>query len=181
MPITTLVKNIYKSLVHYFVSRGQASASQLQSSHHLCKNMVDSLKHNESLATGHHVRTYKVEQTVFEVDEGYERSYSVILPERFCQCGKFKDLKYPCSHAATIALHVRQNPFQYVDDVFRKTNLVRAYSFPWQPIGNEQVIPPSADLVLIPDKSMLCAKGHLKSTRTRNEIDEAKSSQRHIM
>ncbi|XP_061367380.1 uncharacterized protein LOC133310465 [Gastrolobium bilobum] len=130
--------------------------------------------------TGHNVRTYNVDETVFEVDEGYERSYSVNLLERYCQCRKFKAFKYPCSHAYAAALSVRQNPFRFVDDVFLTENLVHAYSFPWQPIGNEAVIPPWGGSVIIPDKSMLRAKGRPKSTRIRNEMDEVEASQSRI-
>ncbi|XP_061346686.1 uncharacterized protein LOC133292304 [Gastrolobium bilobum] len=135
------------------------------------------VKKNEVLATGHHVRAYNVEHTVFEVDAGWDRSYSVNLPQRYCQWGKFKAFKYPCSHAAAAALSVQQNPFLYVDDVFLTTNLVEAYSYPWQPNGNEEEIPPNTGPQLIPDSSMLRAKGCPKSTRFCNEMDEVETSQ----
>ncbi|XP_061358038.1 uncharacterized protein LOC133302297 [Gastrolobium bilobum] len=138
------------------------------------------LKHKEHLATGHHVRAYNVDHTVFEVDEGWDQLYSVNLSERFCQCGKFKAFKYPCSHVAAAALSVPQNPFQYVDGVFLITNLVEAYSYPWQPIGNKEVIPPSTGPMLILDSSMLHAKSRPRSTRIRNEMDEVETSQSRI-
>ncbi|XP_061365598.1 uncharacterized protein LOC133308881 [Gastrolobium bilobum] len=165
MPITALVKHIYNKLIHYFVNKGQAVASQLQSTHRHCQNIVRLLKHNEHLARGHHVRAYNVDQTVFEVDEGWDKSYSVDLPE---------------SHIAAATLSVRQNPFQYVDDIFLTTNLVQAYSFPWKPIGNEEAIPPSAGPMLIPETSMLRAKGRPRSTRIRDEMDEVETSQNRI-
>ncbi|XP_061375373.1 uncharacterized protein LOC133317521 [Gastrolobium bilobum] len=180
MPITGLVKYTYSKLVHYFVERGQAAAAQLHASHRHCKNIVEAMKFNESLATGHNVRTYNVDETVFEVDEGYERLYSVNLPQKYCQCGKFKAFKYPCSHPYAAALSVRRNTFGYVDDVFLTENLVHAYSFLWQPIGNEVVIPPSVGAVIIPDRSMLRAKGRPKSTRIYNEMDEVEASQSRI-
>ncbi|XP_061369059.1 uncharacterized protein LOC133311947 [Gastrolobium bilobum] len=180
MPITTLIKHTYSRLVHYFVTRSTSAAAQLQFAHRHCKNVVELVKKNEILATGHHVRAYNVEHTVFEVGPGWDRSYSVNLPQRFCQCGKFKALKYLCSHAAAAALSVRQNPLQYVDDVFLTTNLVEAYSYPLQPIGNEEAIPPSTGPQLIPDSTMLRAKGRPKSTRTRNEMDELETSQSRI-
>ncbi|XP_061368289.1 uncharacterized protein LOC133311282 [Gastrolobium bilobum] len=180
MPITGLVKHTYSRLVHYFVEKGQAAAAQLHASNRHCKNIVEAMKFNESLATGHNVRTYNVDEIVFEVDEGYERSSSVNLPQKYCQCGKFKAFKYPCSHAYAAALSVRRNAFGYVDDVFLTENLVHAYSFLWQPIGNEAAIPPSVGVVIIPDRTMLRAKGRPKSTRIRNEMDEVEASQSRI-
>ncbi|XP_061339763.1 uncharacterized protein LOC133286376 [Gastrolobium bilobum] len=131
-------------------------------------------------ATSHHVRAYNVEHTEFEVDAGWERSYSVNLPQRYCQCGKFKAFKYPCSHVVAAALSVRQSAFTYVDDVFLITNLVEAYSFPWEPIGNEEEIPEISGAKIIPDSTMLHAKGRPKSTRIRNEMDEVETSQSRI-
>ncbi|XP_061374119.1 uncharacterized protein LOC133316392 [Gastrolobium bilobum] len=165
MPITALVKHTYSRLVHYFVKRGTSAVAQLQSSHCHCKNVVELVKKNHVHATGHHVRAYNVDHTVFE---------------RFCQYGKFKAFKYPCSHAAAAALSVRQSPFTYIDDVFLTTNLVEAYSFPWEPIRNEEAIPPSTGPKIIPDNTMLRAKGRPKSTRIRNEMDEVETSQSRI-
>ncbi|XP_061355006.1 uncharacterized protein LOC133299552 [Gastrolobium bilobum] len=180
MPITALVKHTYSRLVHYFVERGTKVVAQLESAHRHCKNVVELVKKNQVDATGHHVRAYNVEHTVFEVDTGWERSYSVNLPQGFCQCGKFKAFKYPCSHVTVAALSVRQSPFTYVDDVFLTKNLVKAYSFPWEPIGNEEAIPELGGAKIIPDKNMLRAKGLPKSTRIRNEMDEVETSQSRI-
>ncbi|XP_061371281.1 uncharacterized protein LOC133313883 [Gastrolobium bilobum] len=159
MPITALVKHTYSRLVAYFVERGTNALAQLQSSHRHSKHVVELVKKNQVDATGHHVRAYNVEHTVFEVDAGWERSYSVNLPQRYCQCGKFKAFKYPCSHAVVVALSVRQSAFTYVDDVFLINNLVEAYSFPWEPIGNEEAIPEISGAKIIPDCTMLRAKG----------------------
>ncbi|XP_061362184.1 uncharacterized protein LOC133305938 [Gastrolobium bilobum] len=110
MPITGLVKHMYSRLVHYFAQKVQSASQQVQSDHSYCKNVIDSLTHNESVAIMHNVRIYNVEETVFEVDAGWKRSYSVNLRERSCQCRQFKAFKYPYSHAATAALHIRRNP-----------------------------------------------------------------------
>ncbi|XP_061350674.1 uncharacterized protein LOC133295830 [Gastrolobium bilobum] len=142
--------------------------------------IVELVKKNQVDATGHHVRAYNVEHTVFEVDAGWERSYSINLPQRFCQCGKFKAFKYPCNHVVAAALIVRQSAFTYVDDVFLATNLVEAYSFPWEPIGNEEAIPEINGPKIILDATMLRAKGRPKSTRIRNEMDEVETSQSRI-
>ncbi|XP_061336960.1 uncharacterized protein LOC133284025 [Gastrolobium bilobum] len=176
MPITGLVKFTYSRLVQYCVERGQSACRQLESGHSYCKNVIESLTHNESVATMHIVRTYNVDETVFEVDAGFERTYAVNLAARTCQCGQFKAFKYPCSHAVAAALSIRRNYRQYIDDVFKTSNLVKAYSFPWQPIGNEQAIPPNnAGPVVIPNNNMLRAKGRPKSTRIRNEMDEVET------
>ncbi|XP_061347409.1 uncharacterized protein LOC133310171 [Gastrolobium bilobum] len=178
--ITALVKHTYSRLVAYFVERGTNVVAQLQSAHRHSKNVVELVKKNQVDATGHHVRAYNVEHTVFEVNAGWERSYSVNLPQRFCQCGKFKAFKYPCSHAVVAALSVRQSAFTYVDDVFLTTNLVEAYSFSWESIGNEEAIPEISGPKIIPDATMLRAKGRPKSTRIRNEMDEVETSQSRI-
>ncbi|XP_061336424.1 uncharacterized protein LOC133283562 [Gastrolobium bilobum] len=180
MPITALVKHTYSRLVAYFVERGTNAVAQLQSAYRHSKNVVELVKKNQVDATGNHVHAYNVEHTVFEVDASWERSYSVILPQRYCQCGKFKAFKYPCSHAVAAALSVRQSALTYIDDVFLITNLVEAYSFPWEPIGNEEAIPEISGPKIIPDSIMLRAKGRPKSTRIRSEMDEVETSQSRI-
>ncbi|XP_061347802.1 uncharacterized protein LOC133293280 [Gastrolobium bilobum] len=180
MPITALVKHTYSILVAYFVERGTNALAQLQSAHRHSKNVVELVKKNQVDATGHHVRAYNVEHTVFKIGAGWERLYSVNLPQRYCQCGKFKAFKYSCSHAVAAALSVRQSAFTYVDDVFLITNLVEAYSFPWEPIGNEEAIPEISGAKIIPDSTMLRAKGRPKSSRIRNVMDEVETSQSRI-
>ncbi|XP_061358030.1 uncharacterized protein LOC133302288 [Gastrolobium bilobum] len=117
---------------------------------------------------------------VAQLQSAHRHSKNVVELVKKNQCGKFKAFKYPCSHAIAAALSVWQSAFTYVDDVFLTTNLVDAYSFPWDTIGNEEAIPEISGPKIIPDATMLRAKGRPKSTRIRNEMDEVETSQSRI-
>ncbi|XP_061365207.1 uncharacterized protein LOC133308585 [Gastrolobium bilobum] len=125
MPITGLVKFTYSRLVQYCVERGQSASRQVLSGHTYCKNVIESLTHNESVETMHNVRTYNVDETVFEVDAGWEKSYSDNLTTRTCQCGQFKAFKYPYSHVVATTLYIRPVPVVIPD-----TNMLRAKGCP---------------------------------------------------
>ncbi|KAH1199151.1 hypothetical protein GmHk_18G052579 [Glycine max] len=68
--------------------------------------------------------------------------------------------------------YVGMNYYQYIDVVYTKEHILKAYSAQWWPLGNEAAIPPSDEAwTLIPDPTTIYAKGRPKSTRIRNEMD----------
>ena len=70
------------------------------------------------------------------------------------------------------------NFYQYIDVVYKNGHILRAYSLPWWPLGNEDSIPPSDESwTLVPDPSFIRMKGRPRSTRLRNEMDWREPSQ----
>ncbi|KAL4280543.1 hypothetical protein GQ457_03G033830 [Hibiscus cannabinus] len=48
--------------------------------------------------------------------EPHSNVYRVKFRRRWCDCGEFQALRYPCAHAVAACLLVNVDPFTYVDD-----------------------------------------------------------------
>lgn len=179
MPITALVKCTYARLVDYFVQRGIAARDQLQARQVYCHKVMVALAKNHEKASAHMVRTYNVERTRFEVEEGFNQRthrngyrWSVRLDERTCECGRFQAFKYPCDHVIAACARQSINYYDFVDPVYKLETVRDAYKAEWWALGNDLNIPPAGDGPrLIPDPTMVRVRGRPRSTRIRNEMD----------
>lgn len=183
MPITALVKCTYVRLVDYFVQRGIAARDQLQARQVYCHKVMVALAKNHEKASAHMVRTYNVERTRFEVEEGFNQRthrngyrWSVRLDERTCECGRFQAFKYPCDHVIAACARQSINYYDFVDPVYKLETVRDAYKAEWWALGNDLNIPPAGDGPrLVPDPTMVRVRGRPRSTRIRNEMDLTES------
>ncbi|KAL5193314.1 hypothetical protein HKD37_20G055554 [Glycine soja] len=185
IPITALVKSTYSRCRKYFVERGRQAQRQLNEGQVYCSKLVKELRKNQEQACTHIVRVYDIHSTRFEVEESFNpitqrggQKWAVNLNGRHCQCGRYSALHYPCSHIIAACGYVSMNYYQYIDVVYTNEHILKAYSAQWWPLGNEAAIPPSDDAwTLIPDPTIVRAKGRPKSTRIRNEMDWVEPSE----
>ncbi|XP_057425602.1 uncharacterized protein LOC130718966 [Lotus japonicus] len=126
MPITALVKCTYARLVDYFVQRGIAARDQLAARQVYCNKVMVALAKNHEKACAHIVRTYNVERTRFEVEEGFNQRthrngyrWSVRLDLGTCECGRFQAFKYPCDHVIAACARQSINYYDFVDPVYK--------------------------------------------------------------
>ncbi|KAH1262646.1 hypothetical protein GmHk_02G005223 [Glycine max] len=179
IPITALVKSTYSRCRKYFVDRGRQAQRQLREGQVYCSKLVIELRKNQEQACSHIVRVYDIHSTRFEVEETFNpitqrggQKWAVNLNGHYCQCRRYSALHYPCSHIIAACGYVSMNYYQYIDVVYTNEHILKAYSAQWWPFGNEAAIPPSDEAwTLIPDPTTIRAKGRLKSTRIRNEMD----------
>ncbi|KAL5128772.1 hypothetical protein HKD37_14G040958 [Glycine soja] len=183
--ITALVKSTYSRCRKYFVDRGRQAQRQLNEGQVYCSKVIKELQKNQEPACLHIVRVYDIHSTRFEVGETFNprtqrgrQKWAVNLNDHYCQCGKYSAFYYPCSHVIAACGYVSMNYFQYVDVVYTNEHILKAYSAQWWPLRNEATIPPSDEpWTLIPDPSIIRAKGRPKSTRRRNEMDWLEASE----
>lgn len=178
LPITALVKCTYGRLVEYFVQRGSAAAAQQRVGDVYCNKVMEAMTKNATIAQSHIVRTYSIDRSRFEVEEGFNQqnhrsgyTWRLNLDERTCECGRFQTFKYPCSHVIAACANQSLDYLQYVDPVYTIQNIVDAYSGQWYPIGNDLNMPPRAGPRIAPDPAKIRKKGRPRSTRIRNEMD----------
>ncbi|KAL5169730.1 hypothetical protein HKD37_11G031582 [Glycine soja] len=179
IPITALVKSTYSRCRKYFVDRGRQAQRQLREGQVYCSKLVTELRKNQEQACSHIVRVYDIHSTRFEVEETFNpitqrggQKWAVNLNGHYYQCGRYSALHYPCSHIIAACGYVSMNYYQYIDVVYINEHILKAYSAQWWPLGNEAAIPPSDEAwTLIPDPTIIRAKGRPKSTRIRNEMD----------
>ena len=151
-----------------------------------CTKIRQILQRNQEEVCSHIVRAYDIHSTRFEVEEMLHpmtqrggQKWTVILNQKYCQCGRFKVFHYPCSHVITVCEFVSIDFYQYVHPVYKNEYILNAYSGEWWPLDNEEAMAPVEDAwKLVPDVTTIRGKGRPKSTRIRNEMDWAESSQR---
>jgi hypothetical protein len=68
------------------------------------------------------------------VDEELRRRYIINLKEHTCDCHRWQASGIPCAHALAILLHLRKDPFQYVEPCFHSHAYQQTYASPIFPI-----------------------------------------------
>ncbi|XP_027364652.1 uncharacterized protein LOC113871751 [Abrus precatorius] len=185
LPITALVKATYARLVEYFVKRGETAMHEVNNGGRYYQKLMEAIEKNQQEASSHQVRRYDIQRTRFEVEEAFNpvtqrggHKWTVILSTRYCECGKFKALRYPCSYVIAVCAHISIDFWQFVDPVYTLHNVVNAYSSQWWPLGNENNILQNTEWKLVPDVERVRGKGRPKATRIRNEMDWVESQPR---
>ena len=134
---------------------------------------------NLQKSTTHQVNAYNNLNGIYQVITAHNihsfgggyHSLEVNLVDRTCRCGKWQNLKIPCSHAIIALQHLGQDATIYIDPCYSLENAIRTYSHVF-------VVPKSESLwrdvdgpkwVLDPD--LLQAKGRPVKSRIRNEMD----------
>nr|KYP44001.1 hypothetical protein KK1_034523 [Cajanus cajan] len=186
LPITALVRSTYTRCTEYFSNRGSRALADVSSGKVFVSKLVEALQKNQEEAFSHQVCRYDIQSSKFEVEEAFDpitqtggKKWVVNLKERYCQCGKFTAFHYPCSHVIVACGVVSIDYYQFIDPVYTSDYVLKAYSGPWEPIENEDLIPPSnEDWILVLDPTFVRGKGRPKSTKIRNKMDWVESSQR---
>ena len=107
-----------------------------------------------------------------------QRNYRVRLTDRWCDCGYFQALHYPCRHVLAACAYARLDWTRYVDDVYRMQNVFSVYRMEFAAIANENYWPPYSGPRIRPDPNLRRAiEGCPVSTRIRNEMDEVEPGQ----
>ena len=102
---------------------------------------------------------------------GGNHSHDVRIFDRTCGCGKWKNLKIPCSHAIKVLKGLHLDAPSYIDPCYSLNNAIFTYS-------HNFVVPKSESLWRdvrgpwwVPDPQLLRAKGRPMMSRIRNEMD----------
>ena len=97
LPITALVKSSYSRCREYFVERGRRVQNAIREGHVYCTKIRQILQKNQEEACSHIVHVYDIQHTRFEVEETFNpltqrggKKWTVILNEKYCQCGNLQ-------------------------------------------------------------------------------------------
>ncbi|KAK2414935.1 hypothetical protein QL285_037468 [Trifolium repens] len=155
-PITTLVQATYYKCGEIFARRGKQTAVVVASGQgyaEAChKRIVDALtKANTHRVTNfnRHDYTFSIKETE-DPHEGRPMDYfKVNLVQKSCDCGKFRALHLPCSHAIAACSKARIPYQDYIDDVYKAASVYNVYVklFPviqseglWPTYGGDKVV-----------------------------------------
>ena len=184
LPITALVKSTYFRLAELFVRKGRQAEAQLAAGHMFSETLQRAIEENRQSIGSMNVSGFSRSNSSFVVEElgpvgGWsQRSYRVKLTNRWCDCGYFQALHYPCQHVLAACAYARLDWASLVDDVYRIQTVFNVYRMEFAAIGNEDYWPPYSGPRIRPNPELRRAtEGRPVSTRIRNEMDAIEPGQ----
>ncbi|XP_065635921.1 uncharacterized protein LOC136070225 [Quercus suber] len=102
---------------------------------------------------------------------GGNHSHEVHVFARTCDCGKWQNLKIPCSHAITVLKALHHDATSYIDPCYSLSNAIYTYSHHFVVPKSESLWRDVREPRWVPDPQLLRAKGGPVKSRLRNEMD----------
>ncbi|XP_021598925.2 uncharacterized protein LOC110604952 [Manihot esculenta] len=100
LPITAMVEKIFFQCVHYFDTRRTTFLNQQMKGYIFSQFCSETLRANAIKANGHRVRRFNSQTMVCEIITANGRQKQVVkLMDQTYTCGKFQEIRIPCSHA----------------------------------------------------------------------------------
>ncbi|XP_016747037.1 uncharacterized protein [Gossypium hirsutum] len=180
LPISAVFSAIFYRLATLMPKMGLKQAKQLEAGHVYVEKIRDAMKDNTQRAKLMNVELYSRNLETFRVTVYISRrlgisprSYGVDLRNRWCECGMFQALRYPCAHVVAACATYSLNVEQYIDDVCTLERTLRIWGneFPvLRDISTWEVQSPIFEM--LPDRPLRTrVKGRLTITRIRKDID----------
>ncbi|XP_050254946.1 uncharacterized protein LOC126700806 [Quercus robur] len=179
LPIAAMVEFTFFKLVAYFHDRHKQITSDLSRGKVWSDYAMEIYNKNEQKIAGHTLRNYNHAEGIYQVVTPYNdhragggnHSHDVRIFDRTCGCGKWQNLKIPCSHAIKVLKGLHLDAPSYIDPCYSLNNAILTYS-------HNFVVPKSESLWTdvrgprwVPDPQLLRAKGRPTMSRIRNEMD----------
>ena len=102
---------------------------------------------------------------------GGNHSHEVHVFDRTCGCGKWQNLKIPCSHAIKVLQGLHLDVTSYIDLCYSLNNAIHTYSHHFVVPKSESLWKDVRGPRWLPDLHLLWAKGCPVKSRIRNEMD----------
>ncbi|KAH0668592.1 hypothetical protein KY289_023085 [Solanum tuberosum] len=174
LPVTAMVKLSLEQTIERYTRRSQI-AQQLQEQNELWTGRFKiKWEKNYESSKRHFVFYWNIPTGVYEVrsievDGTGGNPHCVSLNERKCDCGKWANLHFPCSHVMKVIDRMGELARNFVSEHFTIDNYVATYSGSFSPVGHEAYWPSpsfrmrSNEFYRRPNRS--------RTTRIPNEMD----------
>nr|XP_023926359.1 uncharacterized protein LOC112037762 [Quercus suber] len=134
--IAEMVEFIWFKLVAYFHDRYKEITHDLLEGKRLSAYAMSTYLENMRKSEKHYVRSFSNERMRYKVitshniysTGGGNHSYEVQLLERTCSCGKWKNIKIPCSHAIRICDVLNIDSTIYIHPCYSLEYAINTYS-----------------------------------------------------
>ncbi|KAG5601840.1 hypothetical protein H5410_033210 [Solanum commersonii] len=93
----------------------------------------------------------------------------VSLSEKKCDCEKWANLHFPCSHVIKVTKKMRALARNFVSEHFTTENYIATYSGSFSPIGHEAYWPSPS--FIMRSNEFYCCPNRSRTTRIPNEMD----------
>ena len=135
-------------------------------------------KNAEKIAR-HTLRNFNHETGVYQVVTLYNdhrggkgnHSHEVHIFARTCGCGKWQNIKIPCSHAIKVLQGLHLDATNYIDPCYSLDNVIHTYAHQFVVLKSELLWRDVCGPRWVLDPQLLQAKGRPVKSRIRNELD----------
>ncbi|XP_028112708.1 uncharacterized protein LOC114310822 [Camellia sinensis] len=142
LPISAMVEFTFRQLVKYFDEMGAQAETDVRNEFQYPREMQRTME--EGIARGNTFKliSYDRPRRVFEVQTSFRRGRDcnrqiVRMNQPTCSCGKYEIRHYPCSHMLAVMSECGDNPFQYVDPIFRLPVYMKVWETKFNPIPHQ--------------------------------------------
>ncbi|XP_030940499.1 uncharacterized protein LOC115965419 [Quercus lobata] len=141
---------------------------------------------NVHKASRHTMRVFNHENGVYQVLTPYNdhsggggnhscgggnHSHEVHVFARTCGCGKWKNIKIPCSHAIKVLQSLHLDATSYIDPCYSLDNAIHTYAHQFVVLKSESLWRDVRRPRWVPDPNLLQAKFYPVKSIIRNEMD----------
>ncbi|KAM3304042.1 hypothetical protein P3S67_015074 [Capsicum chacoense] len=115
------------------------------------------------------MQLWKYEVRSIQVDGTGANPYRVSLNDKKCNCGKWANLHFPCSHVIKVTERMEGLARNFVSEHFTTENYVATYSGSFSPVGHEAYWPSPS--FIMRSNEFYHHPNRQRTTRVPNEMD----------
>ena len=136
LPIAAMVEFTWCKLVAYFHDRHKQITSDRSQGKVWSDYAMGIYTKNAQKISGHTLRNFNHETGVYQVVTPYNNhrggrgnhSHKVHVLDRTCGCGKWQNIKIPCSHAIKVLQGLHLDATSYIDPCYSLDNAIQTYA-----------------------------------------------------
>ena len=186
LSIAAMVEFTWSKLIEYFHNRNKEITSLLMEGQKWSTYAFSTWSKNRRKSEKHYLKAFSNEHMIYQVVTSLNmcstgrgnHSYEVRLLERTCSCGKWQNIKIPCSHAIRVCDALKIDSTTYIHSCYSLEYALNSYSHAFAvPTLNSLWRDPMGPKWL-PNLALLRAKGRPVKSRIRNEMDEVRIKDR---
>ncbi|KAL0001679.1 hypothetical protein SO802_015460 [Lithocarpus litseifolius] len=179
LPIAAMVEFTWSKLVAYFHDRHKEITHDLSEGKVWSTYVLNIYDKNLRKSITHSVRAFNNFLGTYQVGTAYNNyspggghhSHEINIKARTCGCGKWQNLKIPCSHAIIVLQLLEQDATRYIDLCYSLENAIRTYSHQFMVPKSESLWRDVDGPKWVPNPALLRGKGRPVKSRIRNEMD----------
>jgi hypothetical protein len=184
LPISPIVQATYYRSTELFVKRGSEARAMMTSGKIYSDKVMDNLAKERAISNTHQVYIHNRGQSIFSVLELVRPqsgrptgTFMVDLDKKWCDCGEFQALHYPCSHVIAACSKIHHDFMMYVSPCYTLQYVYNVYQVEFQPVPHQSYWPEYDGIELCHNPIMRRdPKGRPQSARIHTEMDQRESS-----
>ncbi|XP_073223370.1 uncharacterized protein [Cicer arietinum] len=180
LPISSLVQATYYRVTAKFEERGTQAQAMMTSGLIYSNKIIENLNKERAMSNSHEVVIHNRAHSIFTVKELVRPpsgrpvgTFKVDLDKRWCDCGEFQALHYPCSHVIAACSFIHHDYMMYVSSKYTLQCIFDVYKEEFPAIPLQSYWPEYNGIELCHNPAMRRdPKGRPQSTRIHTEMDQ---------